>query len=519
MSKLPLPPPSLPPPPLHASTQMGGGLSLTESLLSTTSAADARNREATLMFQNIAIVLDEAIGDNDTLPLHLKKKFREFVTDLNLVARRHFECHVRGSPRPPNPYLAAQAIQTTQATQKVSQSTASLGPTSQLSGKKLFAAVAANPAPKPSRPQPLSKQAGPPKKLSQNTNREKLAKPLEDNRLLVRVSSGHPALDISPYAVMEQLNNFLDQKLVREVQTTKTGFAICPASAAAQETLASKITEIQTFLSSRGQCIVEKPESHSAYRISGVPRTYVGYNKEGAVEAIEINEASLAEALTVLTHVAPLNVLESRGTVTSDFSPCKSWVVLYPRGTSLSRSLPLFGVRVVAKLLPQRTRIPQCGRCFSWHNERACARVPRCRICSSTQHVESGHVSCNPAVAHSCPPKCVNCHGPHPADSLECLVRPRKDNTFPSKQQTSAIRQAAAAARLRLKAAHCGIIRTQPTENTKSNFSTSSISQGSRTNIGPSEALDIGLGRYEILAEDSHQRRPDQMNELYTKYY
>ncbi|KAI1005054.1 hypothetical protein K3495_g3162 [Podosphaera aphanis] len=407
MTNLPPPPPSLPPPPLHSFTQKGGERSLTETLLSTTSAADARNRVATLMFQNIAAVLDEAISEDTALPQHLKKD-------------------------------------------------------------SLFAAVVATPslaaAPKASRPKNIS----PPIKPAQATNKGKIAKPHKDNRLLVRVAAGHPALNISPYAVMEQLNNFLNQKLVREVQLTKTGFAICPASVEAQEILVTKIPVLQGFLSSRGQCTVEKPENHAAYRISGVPRNYIGYNKQGAVEAIEIDADTVSQALVNLTHVAPLKVLESRGTLASEFSPCKSWIVLYPQASNLARSLPIFGVRATTKLLPQRTKIPQCGRCYGWHNERSCARVPRCRICSSSLHLEANHISCNPAVAHVCPPKCVNCHGPHPADSLECLLRPKKDNTFPNKQQTSTIRQAAAAARLRLKAAHCGVVNSQAAETSNS---------------------------------------------------
>ena len=62
----------------------------------------------------------------------------------------------------------------------------------------------------------------------------------EDNRLLVRIGPSYPALSSSPYAIMLQLNAFLQEKLVREIQTTKTGFAICPVSAEAQEKLTAR---------------------------------------------------------------------------------------------------------------------------------------------------------------------------------------------------------------------------------------------------------------------------------------
>ena len=168
----------------------------------------------------------------------------------------------------------------------------------------------------------------------------------------------------------------------------------------------------------------------------------------------------------------------------------------------MAKSLPLFGVRATAKLLAQRSKIPQCGRCYGWHNERSCARVPRCRICSSTTHLE---------INHTCPPKCVNCHGPHPADSLACLLCPKKDNTFPNKQQTSAVRQAAAAARLRLKAAHCGIVNSQAAKTSNSDVASPFASQATATrSFGPPE---IASGRFEVLAQDSHQCSSDTMNE------
>lgn len=61
------------------------------------------------MFQNIACILDDATSV-EHLPQHLYKPFREFVADLTSVARRHFDSHVRGSARPPHPYLAPRSL-------------------------------------------------------------------------------------------------------------------------------------------------------------------------------------------------------------------------------------------------------------------------------------------------------------------------------------------------------------------------------------------------------------------------
>lgn len=100
----PVPPPPMPllnPQPISA--QKGGEKPFTEILLSTNSAAATRNEEATLFFQNIACILDDATNE-EHLPQHLIKIFREFVANLTAVARRYFYRHVRGSSRPPAPY-------------------------------------------------------------------------------------------------------------------------------------------------------------------------------------------------------------------------------------------------------------------------------------------------------------------------------------------------------------------------------------------------------------------------------
>lgn len=116
---LPLPHP-LPPKP--ASTLQSGGGTLTEMLLSTTSAADSRNQEATLMFQTIACILDDALSENSTLlPQHLQNAFQSFIADLSTVARRHYECHVRGFQRPPKPYTILKSAQISTEIQDIGQ--------------------------------------------------------------------------------------------------------------------------------------------------------------------------------------------------------------------------------------------------------------------------------------------------------------------------------------------------------------------------------------------------------------
>lgn len=78
-----LPPPSFPSP----STPDGSGGSLIETLLSATSATDIRTQEATLMFQVIAGVLDEALDENiKLLPPNFQLSFKDFITYLSFAA-------------------------------------------------------------------------------------------------------------------------------------------------------------------------------------------------------------------------------------------------------------------------------------------------------------------------------------------------------------------------------------------------------------------------------------------------
>lgn len=187
------------------------------------------------------------------------------------------------------------------------------------------------------------------------------------------------------------------------------------------------MSEIETYLSTRGECKVEKPTRHKAYLLSGIPQSYTGFNGSTTVQ-VKITGDLISEALISLSNFTPVSVLSPRDANGSEHFSQRNWVVLFPEETTnLSRVLPLFGVQVYTKLLRKKSRTPQCGNCFGWHNERTCTRNSRCRICGSTQHNEKEHTTCDPTRPHQCPPKCANCRGPHPADSLECLIRPKKD--------------------------------------------------------------------------------------------
>ncbi|KHJ31406.1 hypothetical protein EV44_g4009 [Erysiphe necator] len=246
------------------------------------------------MFQNIAYILDDAMSA-EHLPQYLHAPFRKFVEDLNAVARRHFESYFNG-------------IQSTLPQKNI---------TTTLTKKASFAAITAILPAVPSLGHlnlHHSKQPQLPNKPHKHKSASAPAcnqhkRNTDDKRLLVRVPPGHPSLNMSPYTTMLQLNGFFEEKLVREVKITKTGFAIWPVSLSAQEAMLSRINELESFLSTKGVCKVEKPTNYLAYLLTGIPRSYAGYNGS-SIEGATITVSTISEALRDLTNVAPVNVIE-----------------------------------------------------------------------------------------------------------------------------------------------------------------------------------------------------------------
>lgn len=72
-----------------------------------------------------------------------------------------------------------------------------------------------------------------------------------------------------PYALLQHINSYLKEILVRQIQIIKTGFGICPASSIAKEKLYTRMREIK-FYSTQGECKIEKPRTCQVYHFSGI---------------------------------------------------------------------------------------------------------------------------------------------------------------------------------------------------------------------------------------------------------
>lgn len=398
-------------------------MSLQAALETTVKAASNRAAEGQKLFTPIASFLDKHLSSSTSLSPHLLGPLSALSIELSLVAQRHFDAFISGStpgealaprqvPQPPSP-------PSTRPPSGLAQST--------------YAVIASSNAPAKPKPTP------PPKPTTQKKATQK--EPLPDNRLFVRLDNSHAARGMQGYAILTKLRTLLgpDGPLLKEVQTTKTGFALCPTTPDALKALEARKDIIS---SSFGNCPVERGSRWVSYRVTNVPRK-VGQITDTGYDLLTVDSQAMAQAVLEATTLSPASVTETTHSISNPTLPYSSWFVNFPEGTlaTIPRQLHLFGTVATAVYLPRKTTTIQCNRCWMWHNARSCARPPKCRLCGSTQHTEENHSNrCDTPSPHSCPPRCAHCHGPHPADSTDCLLRLKAGVAF-TKRQKAEIRR------------------------------------------------------------------------------
>lgn len=97
-----------------------------------------------------------------------------------------------------------------------------------------------------------------------------------------------------------------------------------------------------------------------------------------------------------------------------------------PRGNGKNfKTPPIFRRSRVHKVPTKKTKTPQSGKFFGWHNERNSIRNPHFRLWGSTYYDENGCTTYDPLMTHECLLIGVYFYRLHPADTLKCLVRHR----------------------------------------------------------------------------------------------
>lgn len=420
---------------------------LHEALELAAAAATTRATEAKELYTHATDMLDEHQHSEavKAMPLHMKKAYKALSDDIALVTKRHFDAYIRGNPRPPAPYTVDPNTPATppESVPELPASTPSRGrsrsrSTPTHSPPTTYARAAA------CLPSILKTSSTKPASLKLRSGPKQATRP--DNRLFVRLPAGHQARLLSSYIILSQLRSSLGEegKQIKEVQAIRTGFALQPSST--ETNTESLFPAITKFFGP--DSYIEKANNWQSYRISSIPRSITTFDGLGQLCQEEISPRLMLTALAEATATTPAAAIQTKSSLSTPYSYATDWIVRFPENTPLlPRNLSILGVRASARLLPTRINIIQCDRCFQWHNKRSCARPARCRLCGSTEHPEDKHLNCNPEP-HQCPPRCLHCHGPHPADSPECLLRPTPKGNKLTKQQIAQIRQTCAKARL-----------------------------------------------------------------------
>jgi hypothetical protein len=218
---------------------------LTRALANVVERATERANDGQRAFGPVAALWEDYIKSEavSELPQRLRTPVIQLCKDLSLLATRHFDAYIKGSPPPrfaDTPKLAAN--------------TPVIAPPLPPSQPRTFAQVATtDPA-----PQTTTGRS----RYLEKTRTKSILRP--DTRLFVRISPFHNARVVGAYAVLTALKNQLGDKayLLKEVQAVKTGFALCTDSLDDLDSLYKHASEIEQKI---GHCTVEKQTKWTTY--------------------------------------------------------------------------------------------------------------------------------------------------------------------------------------------------------------------------------------------------------------
>jgi hypothetical protein len=374
--------------------------SLTYALANAIERATERANDGQRAFGPVAALWEDYIESKAVreLPQRLHTPLIRLCKDFSLVATRHFDAYIKGSPPPrfaDTPKLPANMPENAPP------------PPSQ---PRTFAQVATT--------DPASQPTTSRSRYLEKTKTKSTLRP--DTRLFVRISPFHNARGVGAYAVLTALKKQLGDRahLLKEVQAVKTGFALCTDSLDDLDSLYEHASEIEQKI---GHCTVEKQTKWTTYRLDNIPRVI-----RTLIESQTVDSELLTDAITEATGQPPVRIVQTTQSVQNSL-PNTCWFVSFDSEshTPLDKTLRILGVRAIALPIIYKPKIIQCTRCFQWHNARTCSRTERCCVCGSNSHTENSHTTqCMTAKPHSCPPRCLHCGGPHTADDRNCPLRP-----------------------------------------------------------------------------------------------
>ncbi|EED11707.1 conserved hypothetical protein [Talaromyces stipitatus ATCC 10500] len=328
--------------------------SLQTVLQETTTAATTRAAEGQKIFSPIAAFLDKHRNQTAGLSPHLQGALATLSDNLATVAQHHFNAYISGITPTSSIHSPAPALSPIPS--PLPPMPPSSRPPSGLAQSSYATITKSNPA----RSGTTIKQIKPPTKKPTPDVKQSLP----DYRLFVRLSIDHAAKMMDSYTIYTSLwaQLGINSNALKEVQTTKTGFALCPATMEALSTLEAQKEVIST--------------------VTNLPRK-IGQITNGQYSMIPVDPAILSTEIAEQTGYRPISVSETTASAANVNSPSSSWFINFSEDSkaSLLTRLRLFGTITNARFLTRK----------KWHNARSCARSPRCRLCSSSEHIEEEH--------------------------------------------------------------------------------------------------------------------------------
>jgi hypothetical protein len=411
----------IPPTTTTTATAANNPSSFSQALTISLKRAADRVTDGHLIYGPVAALWDEYLESDAVrkLPARLRGPLQALCRNISRTTQDHFDLYLTGNALQIENSSAKQSADRSPAREPtISPETGSTRsmPTTSVTPSS-YAAIAASPP----RETPLRTSAKP-SEARKSTAKPRATRP--DHRLLVRLPANHPAREAGSFAILSSLKRLLleDAHLIKEVLEIKSGYALCTESAKA-------LSELEMYTSKIGihitDCVIEKQPNWVTYRLDFVPRTVKTIGDSFLIQNTLVTNHILSEAIRDLTGQQTTRIAESMRSIDRG-AFATSWFASFESANHkpIAKPLHILGTTVIANLVKTKQKTVQCTNCYGWHNTRSCSRTAKCRICGSG-HAETDHTTrCKTAKPHTCPARCINCGGPHPADQPNCPLRP-----------------------------------------------------------------------------------------------
>lgn len=225
---------------------------------------------------------------------------------------------------------------------------------------------------------------------------------------------------------------------VRALQNVPSGLALVPVDATGRVHILDAAPSLKAAFSATA---VEEQVGRDSFIVPFAPSTLAwrAVSPDGSNLDSNLNNSDYAAEVEAALGHKPLSVhMADNGTPTT----CTLFLSFARGNVKPSRRLRLYGADLRLVRSKRNAKIQQCTRCFGFHPTRGCSRPALCRLCGSSDHVADGHPTRSDIVLDHVL-RCVQCHGPHAADSQNCPARPVNSNgrrVSPSRTELGHIR-------------------------------------------------------------------------------